>query len=366
MRTAVIDEACERFRSTLQAWVPPGCGVETPRIAFDSAGQHIRALVRRTDGTLDLLLTFHPRTGFAVGWGGERAFVERWRPELPADLDAPRRAAAEALLDAVRPIRHPLTALEPQALASALGGEGACLAPAFEAFASHYGESMGALALDGDSVPSVAYPHVTDQEVLLYAPPPFREDAHVAAYLEDLGFAVDRHHRVFAVPLPSSFQRRLRRLGVQGGLRPELRPLRATLFSAEGWLREIAAGVFPINVDGLVSRVLGTFGARVAVHRSQREKLHTHFHALGHDMGIHTLAMHRVPRGRMRELRRLASVALARGGRAPKRAADFFEERLTRACVDTWASASDVDAFARDFETRFPTLAAELGRAAYA
>ena len=367
VRTAVIDQACERFRSQLGGRLGQTFVVGTPRVAFDSVGRHVRTSIQTPRGTLRVRMSSQEPVGRRFSWDlhGDRELVQRFGEELPTGPEVQTAALADELCRQVQPLRHTADVLGPEAM-RALGDEGAQLAPAFEAFSSHYGVPVGSLCLPGDPAPSIAYPHVTDQEVLLYAPPPFREDAHMAAYLEDLGFAVDRHHRVFAVPLPSVFLRRLGHLAAGGGLRPELRRLRATLFSASDWLMEIAAGVFPINVDGTVSRLLGRFGRRFALHRSQQEKLHTHFHALGHDMGIHTLAMHRVPAPRMRELRRLASVALRRGGRAPREAADFFENDLTRACAETWSEVDRPAAFEACFEDRFFELSAALRERVYA
>ena len=302
-------------------------------------------------------MTSPPESAFSWRVVGDAARAERWPIVVPPGLET----SAEELCAAVRPVRHTPERLELRDL----GAEGRPLRAACEAFSKHYGQSVGMVRLGGREPPSIYYPHVTDQEVLLHAPPPFREDAHAAAYLEDLGFAVNRRGRVCAVPLPSVFARRLERLGGRGGLRPELRRLGATLFSPRRWLREVCTGVFPINVQATVSRVLGAVGERLVVHASQREKLNTHFHALGHDMGVHTLAMHAVPRSRMRELCRLAAVALRRGRRATLRAAGFFEERLTRACVEVWAAVRAVSEFEQRFERVFPTLAAELARGVY-
>ncbi|MCB9595965.1 MAG: hypothetical protein H6719_24810 [Sandaracinaceae bacterium] len=356
MRTEAIERACGRFEAWLAPRLGPAVDVTGTRVAFDATGWSVSCRAVTPDGALDL------RLGDRQRWqlGGPAAA----RAALEARLDDARVAdAVTRLRDEVgpqRPRREPLTAPRARAL---LGEDGARLADTVDAFARYYGQPLEAVWLDGDDTPSVGYPPVvTDQELLMYAPPPFRQDAHMVAYVEDLGFAVDPRDRVFAVPVPSVFERRRARLGVEGGLRPELQVLRATLYSPRAWLTQIARGVFPMNVHGRLSRGLAA-ARRLPLHRSQRAKLNNHFHALGHDMGIHTLAMHRVPWRRMAELRRLARVALSRG--RARAAASFFEERLTRACVDTWAEATAPADFEPRFASAFPALRAELARIAH-
>ena len=52
---------------------------------------------------------------------------------------------------------------------------------------------------------------------------------------------------------------------------------------------------------------------------------------------------------------------LDRGGLArPERVARFFEERLTRSCVEVWAGCERPEGFVPLFETRYPALCEEL------
>ncbi len=356
MRSAAIDRACGHFEAWLGEALGPEVELFDTRVGFDATGWSVRCRARVADAELDLRLA--EGQGLTVGGPG------RWRAALDGRVD-PARAADEAgaLRRAVAPRSAHREPLDGAAARRLLGAEGALLADTVDAFARCYGAPLEAVWLEGDEAPSVGFPPVvTDQEVLMYAPPPFRQDAHTIAYLEDLGFAVDARDRVFAVPVPSAFARRRARLGVDGGLAPELRVLRGALYSPRAWLGEIARGVFPMNVHGGVARLLASV-SRGPMLASHRRKLHNHFHALGHDMGMHALAMHRVPRARMAELRRLARVALARGRAKP--AASFFEERLTRACVETWARTARPEAFEARFDEGFEPLRAELARLAH-
>lgn len=354
MRSTAVDEACARFEAWLEPRLGPSLELVDTRVAFDATGWSITCRARAPDAELELRLG----DGGAFTVGGPSA----WRAALAGRVEGAAEAAAALRREVMprAPRREPLTGARARAL---LGAEGALLSDTIDAFARGYGAPLEAVWLEGDAAPSIGFPPVvTGQEVLMYAPPPFRQDARGAAYLEDLGFAVDARERVFAVPTPSAFARRRARLGIDGGLRPELRVLHGTLYSARAWLAAIAGGAFPINVHGAVARVLAR-AARLPLHASHRAKLHNHFHALGHDMGMHALAMHRVPRARMAELRRLARVAIARGRARP--AASFFEERLTRACVDAWAAVRAPGDFEARFEGAYGELRRELAEIAH-
>ena len=371
MRTAAIDEACGRFEATLSPRLGPALDLSDTRVTFDTKAWSVRCRADTPSGPLELRIAAPRREGDTLSWqlSGEPDRAARWRSELDERLAGAGSASVAAAVDVLRrdvaprePAHSPLTGSIARAT---LGEDGALLAASVDAFGRYYGEPLVAVALAGDDAPSVGFPPVVrDQELLMYAPPPFRQDARTRAYLEDLGFAIDKRHRVFAVPTPRVFSRRGARLGVSGGLRPELRVLRATLFSPRAWLSAIIEGVFPINVHAVIANALARLGHRAPLHPSQHEKLNNHFHALGHDMGIHTLAMHRVGKGQMAELRRLARVARGRGRAGP--AARFFEERLTRACVDTWAELEHPDEFSRAFGPTFQVLRAELARIAHA
>lgn len=351
MRTQAIEAAFDRFEATLAPRL--GLSLTGTRVTSDDNGFAVTASAE------DLVLRSVERDG-VVDWRLEGAHAESARPRL-AD-------AREAMDEALATLRHAIRSEPPQPTpltasnAKALLGDGT-LAATVDAFARHYGAPLETVSLPGDDVPSVRFPAVVrDQELLMFAPAPFREDARMRAYLSDLGFAIDADHRVSTVPLPASFERRRRRLGALGGLEPELVRLRWPIFSPRGWLRRLSRGVIPVNIDGRLGRALGAASRRLPVPGATRAYLHNHFHALGHDVGMHALAMHRVPTSQMSELRRLARAALRRG--RAEGAARFFEERLTRACVDAWADVRRPEAFAARFERDFAALRRELAREA--
>lgn len=326
MRTARIAAAFDRLEATR--------GLAGAQAGSDEAGLWVRAGDERFEA--------HP--------GG-------WRSRAPIDEET--RAALDGLREALRVTPPRSEALDRRSATRLLGEDGPRLAETVEAFAECYGQPLVAVFLEGDPVPSIRFPAVApEQELLMYAPPPFREDARMQAYLLDLGFEVDRGCRVSTVPLPASFARRRARLEARGGLRPELVPLRWPLFSPAAWLREVARGVIPVNVNGRLGGWLARL-ARLPVPGATRAYLNNHFHALGHDVGLHGLALHRVPAPAMAELRRLA-----RGARSVERAARFFEETLTRACVDLWAEVRRPEEFAPRFERAFGGLRRELAHEA--
>ncbi|MBX3274220.1 MAG: hypothetical protein KF729_28395 [Sandaracinaceae bacterium] len=358
MRTVAVERACAAF----EAWLAPRLGAEIAldetRVAFDATGWSVTCRARAPGAELALRIAGDGRLTVAG--------ASAWRTAIEARVErAGALEAARALRGAVgpqRPRREPLTGARARVL---FGDEGALIAGTVDAFARAYGAPLEAVWLEGDETPSLGFPPVVEQqEVLLHAPPPFRQDAHTVAYLEDLGFAVDARDRVAIVPLPRALARRRARLGVDGGLAPALREVPRVGYSPRAWLAAIASeAALPINVHGALAHALSRALA-LPLHPSQRARLNDHFHALGHDVGVHALALHRVPAARLAELRRLARVALARG--RARQAATFFEGRLTRACVETWARVAEPRDFEPAFEDVYPTLRTELATIAHA
>lgn len=357
----------DRFAAVLAPRLGPAWAVRDTRVSFDSTGWSVRCDAT-ADGAPVVLLMSPPHAsgqvrhpGFTLGVvdGAPRAPLE------PAACDAVAEALAE-LRRRVRPEPAPSEPLDGRRARVLLGADGARLAPSIDAFRRHYGEPLRAVFLGGDRAPSIAFPPVApEQELLMYAPPPFREDARMAAYLADLGFAVDARGRISTVPTPAAFARRRRRLSIDAeGLRPALRPSTEALFSPRAWLSQIADGVLPINVHGRLSHAL-TAPARaisVRLHRELRAYWNNHFHALGHDMGMHSLTMHRVPSAAMARMRAVAVEALRRGRAPSRRVATFFEERLTRTCHERWAEVTRPEGFARAFDAAAPALFDALNR----
>lgn len=343
----------------------PGVTLRDARVTRDAHGFRVRLRGDSPDGPLELSLGA-PRAGERLTWalaGGSSALREA--------LDAPLRA--DAVADAVGVLRAEVAPAAPRRApleARWLGEDGPLLAPWIAAYRRAYGVGLEAVWLDGDDTPSVGFTAgLDDQAVLLHAPPPFREDARMIAYLEDLGFAVDGRDRVSVVPLPRVFLRRFSLLEAASegrartpALVPELRRARAKVFAPRTWLYAVAGGALPINVHSTISRLLAV-ARRAPLPRGVTASMDDHLHAIGHDVGVHALALHRVPARRMGALRRLARVALARG-RATS-AASFFEERLTRACTELWAEIGRPEDFEARYEAVHDALAAELAREAY-
>ena len=378
MRTASITAAYGRFAADLTEQLGAGVRVAGVRVRFDSRGRCVRCTVSVGGASAELIYGGQPFERGPFEQGRRRSEPQRLPWRLEGDRDATHRLCgalaarlddlgdlrATLLCEQVEPPRYRSVELTPAACAAHLGPEGRVLAGSFVAFARYFGEPLHLVWRAADSPPSIEYPPVTDQAVLLHAPPPLREDALFLAYLDDLGYGVDARGKVSAVPLPFAFSKRRRQLRATGGLWPQLQVYRATLYSSRAWLTHIADGVLPVNAHGPTSRGLALL-ATAPLHSSQKEKLTTHFHALAHDMGLHVLACHRVPAARMRELSRLARVALGRGRGPTRRAAEFFEEPFTRTCMSVWAEIEHPDGFADALERHFPALHAELAEAAY-
>lgn len=232
--------------------------------------------------------------------------------------------------------------------------EGALLAPWTSAYAAHYGLPLRLKATP--SQPSVAFPDLRlAQSLFLRAPAAFTEWARGRAYLQDLGMDVGPSGYVDVVPTPAEFRRRVRALGLPEPLRPTFAPDPALVIPPARWLAHLRRRRLPIHLRAEWKYRLGA-PAREVMHRVYapwRVKWHTHFHAFGHDMSLHGLALHRLPAAALEALLERAGRARGRGVRA---AADFFETTLTRRCVELWREVDEPEAFADAFERVFPEL----------
>lgn len=365
MRTAVIEAACHRFDGALSSRLGGSIVVRTSNVSFDSQGWTVLVRASTSRGRVDLRLAESHPAPFAWSIHGPPELVARVRPAFRQALED-----SSAVTDGLRSLRRDVAPREhsgeplTDARASGLfGADGALFGESIDVFARHYGTPLQAVRLSDDELPSIRFPVVApEQGLLMRAPRPFRRDAYTIGYLEDLGFLVDADGWVATVPLPAVFARRRSRLEQRGGLRPELRRLRTTLFSARAWLSEIVGGVLPVNVNGSLGRGLAAAARTLPIPSSTRAYLNNHFNALGHDLGLHGLAWHRIPRGQMAELRRLARVGLTRGRRVSLSVAGWFEERLTAASLESWAEAATPTEFEDRFATRFPALRYALAR----
>lgn len=385
MRTAAIDAALGRFAAAVELRLGPDVEVLGTSASRDPHGWSVRCDARAGARPLEVRLVHrgdaprgdaprgdapggapgaHPHPRLTLRVTGEPAEGRALRGRLDARATDALTDALGALLRDLEPRAARSEPLDGARARALLGHDGALLAPCIDAFRRHYGEPLRAVFLEGDDAPSIAFPDVAStQAVFMHAPPPFREDVRMRAYLADLGFEVDAGARVSTVPVPSAFARRRARLGLAGdGLRPALVPHTPVVISPSGWLGHIARGVLPINVHGALAHALSRPLRRLSVRLSGslRARWNNHFHALGHDMGLHALAMHRIGAAQLAQLRALASQALVRGRRSARRAASFFEERLTRACCDLWIDVRHPDRFEEAFGRALPSLLGEL------
>jgi hypothetical protein len=163
------------------------------------------------------------------------------------------------------------------------------------------------------------------------------------------------------VPTPATFDRARRELCPDGApLRIELLRGRFRFVTAGPWIRGIARDhALPVRV-----------APRWAVELHRLFQTGLLFESpidvgmLPHDMSLHAIGFHRIPREHFSELTALAARRL---GRSEKKSdvgiARFFEETLTRAAWDVWKELERPSDFASRFDRDFDRLRQALERA---
>lgn len=163
------------------------------------------------------------------------------------------------------------------------------------------------------------------------------------------------------VPTPATFERAVRRaLGRGPALVPCLERGRRPSTEPERWAARVAEHVLPIGVAPRWA---------VELHRQLRRserlsRVPVDVGMLAHDMSLHALGLHAIPKERWEALAWRARERLRTGGRsAARRVAELFESTVTKAAWDAWNEAETPDAFAAAFERRFDALEDAFARA---
>jgi hypothetical protein len=175
-------------------------------------------------------------------------------------------------------------------------------------------------------------------------------------YLAAFGCAFE-HGEARIVPTPATFERARAQLVPDGApLRIELARGRFQLVLARTWIRRVAfENILPVRVAP--DWAVGLYGMiRRAARRSPGP---IDVGVLAHDVSLHALAFHAIPRHAWSELTEIAARRLGRHGGAG-RLARFFEEDLTRACWSVWRTVERPTDFGSAFEPAFDDLKSAL------
>lgn len=184
----------------------------------------------------------------------------------------------------------------------------------------------------------------------------FAQSGHLGAHVRALGFEWDDVGRICAAPTPATFNERLARLaGDDTGYRVEVTVEDQPTMSLGPWLDRYLDGVIPIHVctrDHYLA-----FAERPAVIRWQLT-------TLVHDLSVHALNYHLVPRRLARRLgARIRSALPERASSwsgpaaaAPLTLAYFFDNDLNRYCYAVWSACDAPSGFAPAFERHLAQL----------
>lgn len=225
--------------------------------------------------------------------------------------------------------------------------------------------------VQGEPVPgiSVHYPSARDGRVpnsgTVY--PLAARIAHrrrMRRYFASLGFVADAHGFPRTVPTPTTFALALGPASDRARVRPRM-------------IAGVSASLRPIHWGMLVRRNLlpVTVAPRYSaeIHRRIRDirplqNIPCDVGMLAHDMSVHALALHAVPReawdelvaiGYERVLARPWSIFAGPWG-VLERIANFFEGSITTHCWAAWKEADEPDEFAERFVPHFDALLDEL------
>lgn len=246
-----------------------------------------------------------------------------------------------------------MRAIDPRAL----GDEWTILQPDFIAYERRHGSRPTVCALDA-AVPAfvVRYPRLPPESLprggyLYQAPQQFLQPPLVQ-HLASLGFFVDDDLVVRTVPTPATFERLMQLAGfADRGYRAALVRTPSTSMPPAAWLSHVIDGRFPINIASRWFHAASRIARRTPLARAFRVEP-ADLGLLVHDVGVHILATHLLPRTDIRDIGQRLQ------GRRPARAAAFFEGDLTRYCQELWREARSVAEFDAIHRQRRPALMA--------
>jgi hypothetical protein len=235
------------------------------------------------------------------------------------------------------------------------------LGPWVDAFTRVLGvaPTVAALAPPSPDAPTdlftITFPVAAFQPVeLLGGTGHFRHSPALVEHMRRLGFAWNESGRVVTAPTPSTFNALLERLGEpDAGYRVIYLCEDATTLSMAPWLLRYLSGALPVHVasGAWYARPIGRGEGQLPP-----EGLAWQLTSLAHDLTVHALNYHRVPRAAIDEIHRRVRTGLperhdewSRGGRAPLTMSMFIDNDLNRYCYGVWCRCQRPDDFGRVF-----------------
>lgn len=225
------------------------------------------------------------------------------------------------------------------------------LTPWLDAFERRFGAAVAVVPHPFSSIEDLSclrFPRVLSPPELLGGTGHFVQSRALVAHVRALGFDWDDDGRIRTAPTPATFNALLE-LATDGeaGYPLCLHREDATVTSTGPWLHRYLEGTIPVHV---ASRAF--YAARCG-----DRDMGWHLTTLAHDLTVHALNYHLVPRAIVRDLG--ARIRSALGGRiadldrsgavAPVTLAWFFDNDLNRYCYEVWFRCARPSEFAATF-----------------
>lgn len=269
-----------------------------------------------------------------------------------ADPPGSKSDAAGALLAAFeaceRLERDPEGAFEAESAPPLAGGDEP-IDLVLREYARYFGRYPAVKRCLGAPGASISFPDrdLPDAGSFFHVPSAIRTSPSGASYLRRLGFAWDPEGTARTVPTPATFLAARRLLGVSDiGFSPVIAPRHSMALFARRWLLSSSHAELAINLGTKIYYWLSRprqspLALRIA---SIRKDWIGHFTTIGHDMSVHLLGTHFMPRAvllRIGERVRsaLKSLPLADRVAAPRALLEFYDMDLFLHCRARWELA---------------------------
>lgn len=226
-----------------------------------------------------------------------------------------------------------------------------------EAFAAVCGAPVELLPLDAaepDAGQCIRFPEVFDPIEIIGGVGHFAHRAAMAVHVRRLGFAWSESGRVMTVPAPGAFNQRLARYGLpDAGFRLACAALTTPSMPLGPWLTRYMDGVITLLVNA------PPFYADLVARATPQERVGARWglSSLAHDLSVHALNYHLVPRAAIADLAERIRRALPErhaGWQNPAAAAPltltyFYDNDFNRYTYAVWCACERPETFAATF-----------------
>ena len=225
-----------------------------------------------------------------------------------------------------------------------------------KAFASVCGAPIGIETLDPSDVGAgsrITFPRIFEPIELIGGINHLKRGPAILEHVRHLGFAWDSDGRVLTVPAPGAFNRRVQASGIgEPGFRAcyAADPMRGTPLAR--WLLRCLGGEITIAV-----RAPAFYEALLAEEDSGRERMRWELMSVAHDLSVHALNYHLVPRSAVGDLGERIRTALSErhaswarpDAIAPLTLTYFYDNDLNRYAYAVWCRCERPADFPRIF-----------------